>query len=96
MLRACVRTVSTPIESVWAIWALAIPCWSSSSTSASRAVRMSGSGRSKRGWADASGPSGAAGRGRTRIPREERWIALMMSRPCVSLEMQAVAPNERI
>ena len=29
------------------------------------------------------------------MPREARWIALMMSRPCVSFEMQAVAPNER-
>ena len=42
MLRACVRTVSRPIESVWAIWALVAPSWSSSSTSASRGVSRSG------------------------------------------------------
>ena len=39
-------------------------------------------------------PPPAADRGSTCMPREARWIALMMSRPWVSFEMQAVAPNE--
>src|SRR4051812_47731288 len=92
MLRACVRTVSTPIESVCAIWALVAPSWSSSSTSASRGVRRSDPSRLRL----STPPPAAAERGSTCIPRDARWIALMMSRASVSLDRQAVAPNESI
>ena len=90
MLRAWVRTVSTPIESSCAIWALVAPSWSSSSTSASRGVKSSAPSIPE---ARARPP---AERGSTCIPREARWMALTMSRPSVSLDRQAVAPNESI
>ena len=91
MLRACVRTVSIPIVRWWAICAFVEPSWSSSSTSASRGVR-----RSEPSTLRASLPPAAAERGSTCIPREARWIALMMSRASVSFDRQAVAPKESI
>src|SRR5439155_443965 len=62
--------------------------------------RLAGGGANQRGRRRKSNRSaGSDGadveRGSTRIPREARWIALMMSRPWVSFEMQAVAPNDR-
>src|SRR5829696_22782 len=92
MLRACVRTVSTVIDSSCAIWPLMAPSWRSSSTSASRGVRSSAPSIPK----PAAEPPEAAERGRTCMPREARWSALITSRPSVSLERQAVAPNESI
>ena len=91
MLRACVRTVSTPIESWCAICALLAPSWSSSSTSTSRGVS-----RSDPSMLKVSPPPAAAERGSTCMPREARWMALMMSRASVSLDRQAVAPKDSI
>ena len=92
MLRAWVRTVSMPIESACATWALVAPSWSSSRTSASRGVSRSEPSMPRL----ALPPPPAAERGSTCIPREARWMALTTSRPSVSLDRQAVAPKPSI
>ena len=78
-----------PIESSSAISELVAPSCSRSSTSDSRAV--SSVPRSR-----LTPPPTDAERGSTCIPREARWIALMMSSASVSFERQPVAPNSSI
>ena len=91
-VRACVRTVSIPIDSSSAISRVGVPVLEQ--------LEHLGLARwSARSASDPSRAHGPAGRGRagsTCIPREARWIALMMSRASVSFDRQPVAPKDSI